>query len=428
MIGRRLRYRLFAVGACVVLTSTSCGFQGMNSFPLPGTKGYGAGATVYHVQIANISALEPNSPVMIGDVVVGAVGPMTVKDWHAEVEISVEPGVVVPANVVAAVGQTSLLGSMHLELDAPLGEAPTGKLPPGATIPLNRASSYPSTEQTLSSLSLVVNNGGLGQISDVIHNFSVALSGRQGDVRDLLTRLDTFVGTMEGQRDNMIAAITALDRLSETFAGRRDVITRALRDIPPALDVLVREQPQLTTALDKLGEFGELATGIVNDTQADLVKNLQNLEPTVRALADVGPDLDTALAFATTFPFTQNVIDRAVRGDYFNLFAVVDLTLNRLKRSLFLGTRWADENAKLVPAPGDPGYDLFPTRSYYTKDPLMVGIGIPPPGTPLPVVGTPPAEALAPAQAPPPGEAPPPPIEAGVPTDLPPTPGVDGGP
>jgi virulence factor Mce-like protein len=421
MTGARLRYRVLAVATCVALTATSCGFQGMNSFPLPGTRGNGSDASVYHVQIANVSALEPNSPVMIGDVVVGAVGPMTVKDWHADVEISVEPGVVVPANAVATVGQTSLLGSMHLELDAPLGEASAGRLAPGATIPLNRSSSYPSTEQTLSSLSLVVNNGGLGQIGDVIHNFNVALSGRQGDVRDVLTRLDTFVGTLEGQRDNMIAALTALDRLSATFAGRRDVITRALRDIPPALDVLLKEQPRLTTALDKLGQFGELATGIVNDTQADLVKNLQNLEPTVRALADVGPDLDTALAFATTFPFTQNVIDRAVRGDYFNLFAVVDLTVNRLRRSLFLGTPLADENAKLVPAPGDPGYDLFPLGSYYTKDPLMVGIGIPPPGTPLPVVGPPPD------QIPVPTQAPLPPIEHGVPTDLPPTPGVDGG-
>ena len=54
--------------------------------------------------------LESNSPVMIDDVVVGSVGKMTVDNWHADVEVSVKPDVVVPANAVATVGQTSLLG------------------------------------------------------------------------------------------------------------------------------------------------------------------------------------------------------------------------------------------------------------------------------------------------------------------------------
>lgn len=74
-------------------------------------------------------------------------------------EISVQPGVTIPANAVASVGQTSLLGSMHLELNAPLGQQGTGRLQPGATIPLSRSSTYPSTEQTLSSLSVVLNAG-----------------------------------------------------------------------------------------------------------------------------------------------------------------------------------------------------------------------------------------------------------------------------
>ena len=160
--------------------------------------GRGSDANIYHVELANVATLESNSPVMIDDVVVGSVGKMTVRDWHADVEISVKPDVVVPANAVATVGQTSLLGSMHLALNPPMGEQPNGQLQPGATIPLNQSSTYPSTEQTLSSLSVVVNGGGLGQIGDIIHNFSTALSGREADVRDLLTRLDNFVGRSTG--------------------------------------------------------------------------------------------------------------------------------------------------------------------------------------------------------------------------------------
>ena len=197
---------------------------------------------------------------MIDDVVVGSVGKMRVQDWHADVEISVKRDVVVPANVVATVGQTSLLGSMHLALNPPLGQQGTGRLQPGATIPLSRSSAYPSTEQTLSSLAAVVNGGGLGQIGEVIHNFSAALSGHEGAVRDLLTRLDTFVGTLNEQRDNIVASIQALNRLAGTFAEQRDVLTQALRKVPPALDVLIKERPRLTAALDKLRVFSNTAT------------------------------------------------------------------------------------------------------------------------------------------------------------------------
>ena len=199
--------------------TTGCAFQGLNSLPLPGAVGRGPDAHVYHVEIANVGTLESNSPVMIDDVIVGSVRKMTVQGWHANVEISVKPDVVVPANAVASVGQTSLLGSMHVELNPPPGEAPSGRLEPGATIPLDKTSKYPSTEETLASLSLVINTGGLAQLGDIIHNLNGALSGRQQQVRELLTRLDTFVGTLDDQRDNVVASIQSLNRLADTFAG-----------------------------------------------------------------------------------------------------------------------------------------------------------------------------------------------------------------
>jgi phospholipid/cholesterol/gamma-HCH transport system substrate-binding protein len=153
---------------------------------------------------------------------------------------------------------------------------------------------------------------------------------------------------------------------------------------------------------------------LISDTQADLLRNLKNLEPTVRALADVGPNLGTVLAYVPTFPYTQSFIDRAVRGDYLNLFLTFDLTVPRLKRTLFLGTRWGQEGAPLVPVPGDPWY------STYTNDPLHA-----------PVTSRPDAVASIPPLVDPPAgngdSAPPPAAAVGAPaapddTDVPPSP------
>lgn len=377
------------VAMIAALAVSGCGFQGINSLPLPGAVGSGSDGSVYHLEFTNVGTLEPNSPVLINDVVVGSVGAMTFSNWHIDVDVSIRPDVAVPANAVATIGQTSLLGSMHVALDPPLGEQPRGRLDPGATVKLDETATYPSTEQTLSSLAAVVTGGGLGQLGDIIHNLTLALSGREGDVRELLTRLDTFVGTLDRQRDNILASIESLNRLAVTLADQRDVITRALAKIPPALDVLIAERPTLTTALDRLRVFSDTATGLVNDTQTDLVTDLRNLEPTLRSLADVGKDLDTALAFIPVFPFGQDLIDRGVRGDYINFFGELDFTYPRLKRSLLLGTRWGDEDAKLIPAPGEP----YTQR--YTNDPLGRPLAPPPTGGPLGAVpGFPPTPQL----------------------------------
>ena len=242
---------------------------------------------------------------------------------------------------------------------------------------------------------MVVNGGGLGQIGDIIHEFSAALGGRTDQIRDLLTRLNDFVGLLATQRDSINEAVNSLNRLAGTFAAQQGVLTDALNRIPPALDVLIKERPRITTALEKFRDFSNLATGLVNDTKADLVRNLQNLEPTLKSLADVGPKLDTALAYLPTFPYTQQVIDRAIRGDYLNQFIIFDFTVPRLKKTLMLGTRWGDENAKLVPAPGDPWY------ATYTYDPLNAPFSPMPP--PTQVADLP--QQFGPGPAPVPGQA-----------------------
>lgn len=395
MIARAVR-RIAVTSVCVAVTTTSCGFGGVNSLPLPGAVASGSGASVYHIRIANVGTLESNSPVMINDVVVGSVGEMRARDWLADVEVRVRPDVVIPANAVATIGQTSLLGSMHVALDPPPDQQPIGRLAPGSTLDVNKSSTYPSTEQTLSSLSVVVNAGGLGQIGDFIHSAATALSGRENDVRDLISRLDNLMGTVDDQRDRFTASIGEMDRLMTTVAAQKSAITEAMQTIPPALDVLVQERNRLVTALQKLGQFSDTATELVNETQEDLVHNLTNLEPTLKALADVGPYLDTVLAYLPTFPFGQNFIDRAVRGDYVNIFASMDLTVPRLKRSLFAGTRWGDPNALLVPAPGDPAHLSF---NYPVQgNPALA----PPPSAPLapaaqPVLPVTPPPSAAPA-------------------------------
>lgn len=361
------------VAGCLVITVvvSGCAWQGVNSLPLPGTAGRVDGASRYIVEMANVASLEPNSPVMMSDVIVGSVGSITVDDWHANVEVFVEPGVSVPGNVVAAIGQTSLLGSSHLALNLPVGITPEGALPDGSTIMLDRTSTYPTTEQTLAAVSAVLNGGGLGQIGDIISTFNDVFTGNQEAIKELINRLDRLVGVFDDQRSDVVATIGALNRLSSKFSAQRGHISAALEKIPPALEVLVAQRESFTTALDRLRVFSDTATGVIDSLKSDLVANLTHLEPTVRSLADVGIGLNKALAFATVFPQGQSAIDNAIRGDFLNESTTIDLTVPRLKRELLAGTRWGDANMQIQAAVGDPGY------AEQTGNPLMVGIAPP---------------------------------------------------
>ncbi|HEX4252810.1 MAG TPA: mammalian cell entry protein, partial [Pseudonocardia sp.] len=87
-----------------------------------------------------------------------------------------------------------------------------------------------------------------------------------------------------------------------------------------------------------LGRFGDVADTVVRDSHDDLVANLDNLEPTLRALADAGRSLPDSLGVAGTVPFPLATFRNAVRGDFANIRVTADLQLDTLDRGFLSGT------------------------------------------------------------------------------------------
>jgi phospholipid/cholesterol/gamma-HCH transport system substrate-binding protein len=338
------RWRAIVVsglGALLVMGLSGCAeWQGANSLPLPGTEGTGPGAYTIQAQLPDVDNIERNSRVRVGDVNVGKVTKIERQGWHALLTMKLDGDVVLPANSTVAVGQTSLLGSLHVELSPPKDAPPEGRLKEGSLIPLESGSFYPSTEQTLASVSLVLNGGGIGNLQDVTQALSTAFRGREADLRSLITQLDTFVGYLNDQTGDIIAASDSLNKLVGQLADQRPIVDKALKTIPDALAVLNDQRNNLVDALDKLGKFSALAADSVNQSKDALVKNLQNLGPVLQSLADAGPALTRSLDFFATFPFPKPTLTKWLRGDYANLTAVIDLTLSRLDASFLTGTRW----------------------------------------------------------------------------------------
>lgn len=106
-----------ALVACLTALP-GCQWQGLNSMKLPGTGG-GDGSFTIEAQLPDVVTVQQNARVRVADLTVGNVTKIEVQDWHALVTMRINGDVRLPANSTAKVGQTSLLGSMHIELAPP---------------------------------------------------------------------------------------------------------------------------------------------------------------------------------------------------------------------------------------------------------------------------------------------------------------------
>lgn len=333
--------RAVVVAAVLVgLLSGCAGWRGLNSVPLPGVEGTGPGAFQIQAQMPEVDNIEPNSRVRVGDVNVGHVRRIERQDWHALVTIELNGDVELPANATATLGQTSLLGSLHIELAPPTDEAPQGRLKEGSLIPLSSSRAYPSTEQALAAVALLLNGGGIGDIQDITEALSTAFTGRENDLRSLIEQLDKAIGYLDDQKNDIIAAAESLNNLMGQLAEQKPVVDEALRTIPDALAVLKEQRNNLAEALTQLGRFSALAADSVNQTKEALVAELEDLGPVLEELADAGPALTRALSFLPTFPFPKETLTNWMRGDYANLTLILDLTLSRIDSGFFTGSRW----------------------------------------------------------------------------------------
>jgi phospholipid/cholesterol/gamma-HCH transport system substrate-binding protein len=340
MTNRRTGIAAVLAATLIAAATSGCGWRGLNSLPLPGTQGEGPGAFTIQAQMPDVNNLQPNSRVRVGDVNVGTVTKIERQGWNALVTLRLNGDVELPANATAKLGQTSLLGSLHIELAPPADEPPQGRLHEGSLIPLASSGKYPSTEQTLSAIALLLNGGGIGNIQDITDALSIAFTGREDDLRSLIEQLDKAVGYLNDQKDDIIAATESLNNLVGQLAEQKPVVDKALKTIPDALAVLSDQRDNLSEALAQLGKFSALAADSVNQTKEALVQELKDLGPVLQSLADAGPALTRALSFLPTFPFPKETLTNWMRGDYANLTLILDLTLSRIDSGFFTGSRW----------------------------------------------------------------------------------------
>ena len=335
-IGRRFSQAMAIVTTVVVLTS--CGnWRGIANVPLPGGPGSGPGSYQIFIQMPNTMALNGNSRVLVADVFVGTVRSIDLRNWVATLTVDLDKGVRLPKNATAKIGQTSLLGSQHVELAAPPDPSPQ-PLKAGDTIALDSASAYPSTEQTLASLAMVLRGGGVPNLEVIQNEVYKILTGRAQQIRDFLGKLDTFAREVNKQREDIHLAIDSTDRLLGHAARRADTLDRALTEFPPLVEHFDKQRNLFADTVEAVGRISEVTDQTFATSRADLHQDLQDLQRPLKQLGRAAPYLVDALTLLLSPPFSIDSVPKIVRGDYINVSGALDLTLSTVDNAIFTGT------------------------------------------------------------------------------------------
>lgn len=312
--------------AFVSLCAAGCSsFGGAYDLPLPGGADLGDHPYRVTATFRDVLDLVPQSGVRVNDVAVGRVEriELDADGRSARVTLAVNGDVWLPANAVARLRQSSVLGEKFVELDKPPGDTATGALADGAVIPLARTNRNPEIEEVFGALSMLLNGGGIGQLQQITRELNLALGGNETEIRSFLRNLNTFTGGLAERRADIARALDGLNALAGTFAKHSNEITNVLDNLGGGIEVLAQQRTAFVTMLRSLDTLSTVAVDTVNRSRDDLLADLRALEPTLRKLAEAGQNLPQAMELLLTFPFPDAALD-VVKGDYINGYATLD--------------------------------------------------------------------------------------------------------
>jgi len=137
---------------------------------------------------------------------------------------------------------------------------------------------------------------------------NLALGGNEPEVKELLGTTEAFLGQLDDNKQALITSLEKVNNLAIETDKQKAAITGALDSLPEALDVVNGQRDDLVNLLTSLSDLGDVATGVIKESKADTIANLQALTPILGNLAEASDALAYDFKALLTFPFTDGMV------------------------------------------------------------------------------------------------------------------------
>jgi phospholipid/cholesterol/gamma-HCH transport system substrate-binding protein len=275
------------------------------------------GGTTYRARFTDVTGVLPGDDVRIAGVRVGQVtGVRLVDNTIAELSLSVDHSIPIPATVHATIRYRNLVGQRYVALtEGPGGGA---RLPAGGLIPLS---------QTTPALDLTVLFNGFRPLFTALDPKTVntlsyeiiqVLQGEGGTVADLLQHTASLASTL-ADRDQVIGqVITNLDTVLSTLDSHRDALATTIAQLSQFVSGLAADRSAIGSALSNISSLTSATAGLLSDVRPDLKADIGGLSELAGTLSANAAVIDQTLA---SLPGRYDALTRtASDGSWFNFF------------------------------------------------------------------------------------------------------------
>jgi phospholipid/cholesterol/gamma-HCH transport system substrate-binding protein len=257
------------------------------------------------------SDLVVNHSVQVADVRVGSIsGIELTDDFRALVTMELRDGLELPADSVAVLRQTSLLGEKFVEIRPRTDDDACDDDPPGEGVLVDgdrigctvQAPELESvTEQAVEILSVVAANR-VEDLRALIETGAVGFGGRAEELRGLIDDLVLVSDTLADQTTNLVSIIDGLDRATSTLAEGNAEFDGLLVNLADATTVLAANREQAVAALEQLTRLARDQNQLIFRPYLEQTsRQIEQLDAIVAEVAAGRGEVGLFLDFLATF-------------------------------------------------------------------------------------------------------------------------------
>lgn len=278
------------LAVAVTFGLAGCGV-GYKQLPLPGSKIRG---DVFQVQATFDQALNlaQGAQVRVNGVAVGRVKSVEAKNYRALVTMDVREGTQIPDDSTARLRYDTPLGELIIQV-TPGGSA--RDLVDGGQFQIDKATTAPTVEDTLSAASTLINGGRLGELQIIVEELNATVGGREEKLRHSTEQVAKFLQDANASTGDLHRTLVALREVSEVLDDQRGTIRKALDDIGPAAETLSESTEDIVTLLERADELARTGQRLATKVDDPLLQILAQLGPIADQVASTQPELHPGL-------------------------------------------------------------------------------------------------------------------------------------
>lgn len=250
----------------------------------------GGGGLQVQALFSDVNDLVAGAPVQLADLPVGSVSGIHLRGDRALVDMTIDPGVDVPAHVQAQLQQTTILGEHFVAL-VPQGGG--GRLRDGATI--TDTVVVPGIQQLVQSGAQVFGALSAAQVAELVDNSAEGFGGQGTELKALLDDFGSVLAGYAGQSAQITNVVDRIDQLTSTLAPDASSGAAAVSNLAQTTAILAQQSDRFTSLLQSLDGLAQQGRSILDTGTAQIEDQIDALGAVARQLASHQSDLATVL-------------------------------------------------------------------------------------------------------------------------------------